>query len=180
MPKLYRGQGPVRFRGDPLSLRPEIAQEVAIAIAAHCKAEAMLATALAKKLKVDEAVFFELYLGYPNHQRKLMFTKVLKERLAPPAFGYLSELWARLFNHSQWRNDFAHGLWAITDDLPDAILLIQPETSLLHFDRLIKCPPGQFTDLDIGAVIYTKPEIIKNRKEVSGLGEDLLRFGRAA
>ena len=70
MPKLYRGQGPVRFRGDPLSLRPEIAQEVAIAIAAHCKAEAMLATALAKKLKVDEAVFFELYLGYPNHQRE--------------------------------------------------------------------------------------------------------------
>jgi hypothetical protein len=131
-------------------------------------------------LKVEKAVFFELYLGYPNHQRKLMFTKVLNERLSPDAFGYLSDLWARLSNHARWSNDFAHGLWAIADDKPDAILLIQPETSLRHFDRLIKSPPGRFTDLDMEEVVYTKPEIVKNRKDVSELGEDLLRSGRGA
>ena len=51
-------------------------------------------------------------------------------------------------------------------------------TSLRHFDRLIKSPPRQFTDLDIGAVVNTKPEIVKNWKGVNELGEDLLKFGR--
>ena len=177
MPQPYRNTSDVKIRWNPLSKRPRIAQLIAEALAAYAMADAMLANILGKVLEVDEQIGLEVYLALKAEgPAKLIFDLLVKPRISTEAYASLSALRDEIKSVSGWRNDFAHGVYAIADDEPDNILIVKPADSAryfaVRFNSMGRTPPP------MQALVYTEKEIDEYRTRVSELAENVFRFGR--
>jgi hypothetical protein len=72
------------------------------------------------------------------------------------------------------RNDLAHGLWAVCNELPDAMLWIEQKHAASWLAplmaRLPKSPKQHFKRLEPHLFVYTKDDLLKIDQEIESLG----------
>jgi hypothetical protein len=179
MPNPYRQTGQVSFRGNPLLERPGIAIAVAQSIAAFAKAEAMLANVYAKALRIDEAIAIDVYLVLATEgPKKSAYEAVISKRVLPGARQKLTEMQLELRTWKSWRNDFAHGVWALASDEPDHILNANSADVMRYFRQIMTLSPAEVESVTLPALVYTQGEIEQCQTALNLAGE-ALRFSRA-
>ncbi len=162
-----------------INRRPELALEALKVIAFWAEIEGDLATILAAMLKADVATGVAMY-------EALSMGEGRRAALSAAARQALPEWQAKLFEAIQFatspsrkqRNAFAHNLWATADDLPDAILLMDPKVvskvTVSHRQRHVV--DGQNVirpiDLDRSAIqVYKKSDMERAKADaVKALG----------
>jgi hypothetical protein len=175
MPQPYRGSSEVKIRWNPLSQRPDIASLIAQFLSAYAMGDAMFANILGKALKLDELIALDVYLALKAEgPAKHVFELLIRPRISAEAHKRLSDLRVEFKAFAEWRNDFAHGVYGIADDMPDDILIAKSADSARYFTALLKGQEAQ----GMRAQVYTKQEIEERLSQLVEVAENILRFGR--
>jgi hypothetical protein len=129
-------------------------------------------------LRVDEVIALEIYLMLETEgPKKEIFNGVLgdRKRMSQEAYDNLTVLRKEMTRLQGWRNDFAHGVFAIADDEPDNILIVQSKDSARYFAQRFKSG-GHVAPMS--AQVFSEKEIEAYLKDVSDLADKVFQFGR--
>lgn len=139
--------GKLTFGAGALRTSP-FAGDVAYVIALWAHTDGDIASILSRMLKADIAVGTAMYLALiSSNGQKAALRAAAKEALPAwqeillRAIGSVVEPWR------DQRNRFAHNVWGICPDVPNAILLTHPKTivnhNVSHRQRVMELPDGR-------------------------------------
>lgn len=123
--------------------RPELALLVVQILAAWSHTENTLGRVLAACLHADSSAGVAMYLSLSGGEAR-------RSALEAAASNSLDDHTLEIFRLTmksikpvrERRNQLAHGLWGMSPDLPDALLLQSPNEDVIHYDRMMKNAPS--------------------------------------
>jgi hypothetical protein len=116
-----------------LGKRPELAVQIMSVIGNISSAENARGLILAELLGVEEHFALLMYLEVKNASAKsAAFDAIAKTVLSEEDSNLLKLIDRKSKSIFTRRNDFAHGLWGVSEELPDAILWIPADHYLDH------------------------------------------------
>jgi hypothetical protein len=129
-----------RFGADnTMATRPKVATQVAECICEWASTETMLALFLSFLLEASGQTTIAMYMALENRAAQIrMLNAAAKSTLPSDQFDIYEVLMSRFVTPGmKTRDKFAHWSWGLTDDLPNDLLLMQPdERAALHFTAL--------------------------------------------
>jgi len=131
----------------PLALdsRPNLAALIMRHIATWSQTEILLGGILAIVLRLEQAIAFagvQMYLRLSSAEaRRSVLDAAAKAMLATPDYELFSLTMRAIKPVRSRRNDFAHGFWGITDELPDALLWVAADDQLTYDTTLLGAHP---------------------------------------
>jgi hypothetical protein len=103
------------------------------AIACVAQMDINLGQLLAKLLKADASVGMSMYFELSGSEaRKAALKGAAKKALRPEDNKLLDKVMRAIKPARDRRNDFAHGVWGISEELPDALLWTNPDDYIAH------------------------------------------------
>jgi hypothetical protein len=176
-PLLYvRSNAKYRFAANSLEERPELAGLIAQCISIWSNVEAHLAALLSAIMKADTAIASAVFLSIRN-------SRAQREALGAAAQIGLTGRELEMFEAigiiyqtlDAQRTDLAHGIFAVSDDMPDAILWIESAHFTRHnlemWKEISTKPPQLGAPATDEAVkddlfVYRKDDLTKLRDEI--------------
>lgn len=134
--KLTKGR-----RGGPFAIlgRPNLAPYVVGVISAWSHTEVALGRILANSLHAESSVGLQMYLSLiGGSQRRAVLRAAAESALTGQHLALFTVMMKAIKPIGERRNDFAHGLWGIADELPDALLWDGADTNLEDYERGLK------------------------------------------
>lgn len=157
------------FCHDPMLQRPELAALVAHVISTWARCDYNFASLLTQFLKSDFKTVFAMYHRLSsNDARRAMMDAAAESALSDKDFSFYLRVTKAVNASRLKRNDFCHCLWAVSNELPHCLLLIdledfiEPTINTAEMVAWIKRPhpkPKSFpmTSLDRSKIwVYTK------------------------
>lgn len=156
---------------DAISKRPALAPLVLEAIATWAHSDTLLADLTAKFLEADFEIVTKMLQALTSNEGRLAAIRAAAKHALSEDDNQLFEIVLKVTKPSRdKRNDFAHHLWGYSNELPNALLLVDPKHVQIMsagFDaesrrRLLMMPPKS----DIGDILETlKTHIFVYRKK---------------
>ena len=135
--------------------RPELAHYIVAVISAWSHTEIALGRILANCLHAEPSTGIHMYLALSGGaQRRDVLRDVAERNLTPEHMALFTVMMKATKSIRERRNDFAHGLWGVTDELPDALLWNGADSSLKNYERGIKQSGSQKDD----TLVYRKKD----------------------
>lgn len=132
--KYPKGATPI-FAADALYKRPSLAPHVLTVIANASATEAILINLVTSRLQIDHAIVHDLLASVHDTARNSAVKGALEKYLQGDdlhLFRAVTKLTKTVDNH---RNEFAHHIWAIANELPNDLLLTDARyLRRFHFD----------------------------------------------
>lgn len=142
--------------------RPVLGAYVTEVISLWSHAEANFGI-LASCLHADSAVGLRMYLCISGSEaRRAALYAAAGHSLSEGNFALFDRV-MRAVNHvRKCRNDFAHGLWTISDELPDALLWDPAETRALIWECNVK---QQAVPIFAETMVYSRSDLIRDARD---------------
>lgn len=159
MPQPFKGTS----RGDRnvLLQRPELAARIANIAALWAQAELSLGMLFSQLLQTESVVGTAMYLSLISEQaRDAAMQAAAQEKLPEQFKAEFVILASSLRSPRKERNAVVHGLWAISDDKPDSLILIDSRKMVKMFSWV---HAGNIKPLSESATRYT--QAIKDQSE---------------
>jgi hypothetical protein len=140
-----------------ITMRPELAVLVMGVISAWTYTEISLGRILATCLHADSSAGLAMYLSLSGGEAKRTTLEAAAHaNLTPEHLELFTLVMKAIKPVRERRNDFAHGMWTISDDLPDALLWDAPKAELLEFEKSLKETPREGI---MGTLVYTRRDL---------------------
>lgn len=121
----------VSFHPLALTLRPAHATQIAKVFACWSDSDALLANSTAQFLKADYEIVSAMLQALSSAEaRRDVILAAAKESLSPEDYLLFRAVLNVTRASRNRRNEFAHHLWGVSDDLLDAVLLADPKIIL--------------------------------------------------
>jgi hypothetical protein len=116
-----------------LSQRPDLAAIVLSCIAQWAQAEIKLGSLLGALMRSDKAIAVSMYLRLTNAEaRRSVLDAAAATSLNDDDYTLFATAMKAIKPIRDRRNDFAHGLWGITNEIPDALLWVSADDHLAY------------------------------------------------
>lgn len=134
-PRKFHGStaGVTMRSADALRQRPDLAAEIAVAVATWSETDHVLAIMLADLLEEQPLtldVFFRLHSDGPKHE---IINLAAESKLSPDLTLRISELIKEVKDKAKARNRLAHGLYGVSVRYPNELLWMDLENVARHF-----------------------------------------------
>lgn len=135
--------------------RPELAPYILGVISAWSHTELALARILANCLHAESSAAVHMYLSLSGATQRRDVLRAVAERSLPANEALLFTLMMKAIKPvRERRNDFAHGLWSISDELPDALLWEHANNNIEDYERGLKQSGAQQDKI----IVYRKSD----------------------
>lgn len=132
--------------GNPetMTLRPGLAAKVARCISQWSEIEVHCGAFLGLLLHANQEAAVAMYSGLENRAAQLRLISLAAEASLPPAhFDTISVFLTSILRPAMRERDkFAHWAWGHSDDLPEALLISEPQRSLKSLMEALRTHPG--------------------------------------
>lgn len=135
MPKPYKGK--TRAYGTPFAAleRPELGALIASIASLGAVIEREMAGLLGDLLESPSKQTLAMYLALSGSQaRKSALLAAAKLRISKGDYEVLVKLYKKIGNTVGERNDVVHGMWCLSDDYPNDLVLCDP-SDFVHYER---------------------------------------------
>lgn len=131
-----------------LGQRPQLAALVAEVIGIASEIDLQEGRYLASLLGADQVAGVAMFLAITGDRtRRDVISAASKAKLTDIEFSLFERAFQTIRAVENERNAFAHQLWGITDDIPDALLLVDPEYRLSHMMDIEEKMKGWHADV---------------------------------
>jgi len=147
-------------RGGPFIIleRPALAPYVIGVITAWSHTEVALGRILAHILHTESSVGLQMYLSLVGGaQRRAVLRGAAERGLTGKDLSLFNVVMKAIKPIGERRNDFAHGLWGIAEELPDALLWDSADTDLEDYEKGLKQSGLQSDD----TLVYRENDLIR-------------------
>jgi hypothetical protein len=142
--------------------RPELAALVAAVLTSWSHTEAAFGRFLAICLHTDSSAGVAMYLSLSGAEARRSALSAAAHKTLPPDKIELFELVTKAIRPVRdRRNDFAHGLWSYSDELPDALLWESADDEIENFEKIQKRSGSTGTKI----MVYTKADLLRDLKD---------------
>jgi hypothetical protein len=151
--KLTKGR-----RGGPFTIleRPLLAHYVMGVISAWAHTEIALGRILTNTLHADSSAAARMYLSLSGGaQRREVLRAAAEHSLSSENLALFTVMMKAIKPIRERRNDFAHGIWSVSDELPAALLWNSADTNLENHERGLK-QSGPITE---DTLVYREPDL---------------------
>lgn len=128
-------------RGGPtiITQRPELALQVLSIITTWSRTEAHLGRIMAACLQLDSAIAMSMYASLSSAEARRAVLEAAVRQVATESQVFLFQVLMRALKPiRKRRNELAHGLWKISDDLPDALIWESPDDHNSDFATFLR------------------------------------------
>jgi hypothetical protein len=131
------GSGPFQFTADAISKYPKLVIQIGLVVAnwsyVDLEVQWVLAQMLGTKGELVAAIYRQIQAAL---SRDALVQAVAEQELTQEDLDLFRVIWKLAKSPNQQRNKVAHGVWGIADDVPDALVMINPLDSLQHSAKL--------------------------------------------
>jgi len=162
---------------DTMTSRPEIALRIADCISKWADIETMLAILLSLLLNAEEQPILAMYAALENRTSQLRaLTAAAKSKLPPHEFEIFEVLRLRFVRPVMKERDrLAHWCWGYSGEIPDALLLTEPNEKVLVHIKVIDKAPSPI--LDRGKIFVVKaPDLDRTLARLATTTDYLSKF----
>lgn len=122
------------FPGNALQQRPKLSTIIAQIIGRDAATEHRLSLILVDVLRADPKTAIAMYQSVQSSEaRRAMLSAAVKARLRPDDRALFDAVLKAIAPSRRVRHSFAHHIWGLSPELPEALLLVDP-ADLLRFD----------------------------------------------
>ncbi len=137
MPQPYKGSG-WKSGMDALKARPKLAAHIGTIAAMWSQIELQLGILLALILQADAQIATAMYMRLKSETVRLAAIEaVAEEKLTDDLLEEYNTLGEKIRKTGSQRDTIMHGLWAIPDDNPESLVLIDPREFVTWASRAI-------------------------------------------
>jgi hypothetical protein len=170
-----------RFLANPLRDRPDISRRIGECIGLWTQVEVQMALLLSTLMKADTGAAVAVFLSIRNARAQREAVSAAAENALTgdklEAYSAIANVYKSLEGQ---RNDLAHGVFGISDEIPDAILWMEPKEHTGSFVKwLAKLATSNETpDLEIeeGIFVYKLNDIETLISQIQELWTAILMF----
>jgi len=152
---------PYSYRyGDVLGERPELAVLVLRVISFWSLIDQKMNSLLSALLKSQYRLSMVMLQTVDSQSlRRTIIRKIASEVLSRDDCGLLSTVFKIVASSERRRNEFAHHIWAVNQNRPDTLILINPKDINLLEAALRDHAPPKDADFDFQIPEFTKPDL---------------------
>jgi hypothetical protein len=188
-PLLYvRPKAKYRFAANALGERPELAALIGECIAVWSRVEAQVAVLLSAIMKAETAISAAVFLSIRNSRaQREAVTAAAEIGLTGRELEMFSAIAIVYQSLDSQRTDLAHGIFAISEDLPDALLWSDSKDFAkynLDFWMELSTQINPLTPLQVeetvrpALFVYRKEDLIQLRDEIEEFWLAVFLFGQ--
>lgn len=108
--------------------RPLLATQVAIVISTWAETELRLANLLSAMLRSEKPIGMSMYLNLTGADaRRALLDGAARKALSEDDYKLFLKMMKAIRPVRERRNEFAHGVWGFTFDMPNALLWVRPD-----------------------------------------------------
>jgi hypothetical protein len=172
----------IRFPANALSERPEFSPLIGECIALWSQVEAHMAILLGAIMKAETAVASAVFLSIRNSRaQKDALTEAAQIALTGRELEMFSAIALVYQSLDGQRADLAHGIFAVSDELPDALLWTGAKDLARHFIEIWKqkvvFPPQSDDAVKSAVFIYRTKDLVSLRDEILEFWRAVFLFG---
>jgi hypothetical protein len=184
-----------KFGYNSILEKPELATHVLDVVATWSYCDAMMGAMLARFLKADAAWVVQQMLEAltSSDARRAAFAGAAKAALSEKQYKVYEKVMKQIAPSRKTRHHFAHRLWGVSSELPDALLLMDPAdftraqlTIAETINRIRKIRKGEAREPrpdanhegELGIVVYTRKELEQAAREAHDAYDAITRLNR--
>jgi hypothetical protein len=125
------GNGPFQFAPGVINKYPELVAKIGLVTSNWAKVDAEVQLTLVGMLGTSADLVAAIYRQIQAAlSRDALIQAVAEEKLSGEELDLFHIIWKLSQSPNKQRNKIAHGVWGIADDIPDALIMVNPLDSL--------------------------------------------------